>query len=560
MSSLYRFLSGEVPGGFVIFLLILFAITFIGLFLNRYSTVMNKRVLKTIIVSLLIFVTLTYTILRAARPPKEEPVQIGVWPLEFVSSAGTMDSSAFRHYGLGWMIAEMISYQASQQTPAHVSFLRPEWMVESLDSTDRYSFSLKNENLLSWAKLIQLEYIAGGQYKISNNQYEGEIIIYEVQSQKPIKQISFSLPLLSGHTDVQPVAEDVIRFLFKEDGLTYNPAESDWSLFSSPGITDYSTGRYLLALDRIQESLPWFLKALKRDSAAALNWYGTGLAYGEMMLRAKDEKIRHDFQNRCVYHLKKAGQRSEQFEPAYIALAKYYLFIEPEPRYFDAEAALLAAHALYERDYEIYYLLSFMQKARWGLFGYNDRESLLKKSIETNPAGFYSYIELGKNLMEWARPNDYKARLAMEYFIIAKRLRPNNPSAIRGLVSGYDYVGQFDQAMELLNKHHQAYPDQSEFYYIKGILHYHIGAKLNQNKKLKEAAAEYAQAELSFKNSIQLKTNGYAYLYLGKIYDIQKRRNEAIEAYRGAMKNISKEDKFREEARKKLREYYPDVE
>jgi hypothetical protein len=57
-----------------------------------------------------------------------------------------------------------------------------------------------------------------------------------------------------------------------------------------------------------------------------------------------------------------------------------------------------------------------------------------------------------------------------------------------------------------------------------------------------------------------LKPNGYAYLYLGKIYDIQKRRNEAIESYRGAMKYISKEDKYREEARKKLKEYFPDVE
>ncbi len=105
MSSLYRFLSGEVPGGFVIFILITFAIGFIGFFLHRYSTVINKRVLKTVVYSLLIFVTLSYAIIRSARPPKDEPVQIGVWPLEFAFS-GTGDSASYRHYGLGWAVDE----------------------------------------------------------------------------------------------------------------------------------------------------------------------------------------------------------------------------------------------------------------------------------------------------------------------------------------------------------------------------------------------------------------------------------------------------------------------
>ncbi len=560
MNSFYRFLSGEVPGGFVIFLLIVFAVSFIGWYLHRYSTVINKNYLKKLVFGLLFFITFSWILLRAARPPKEEPVQIGIWPLEFVSTPGTTDSSGTGHWGFGWALAEMASYQAALQTPSHISFLRPDWMLKSLDSSDRYQFSMNTGNLLSWSKLIQLEYVAGGHYRLIENHYDGEIVFYEVQSQKPVKVIPLSVPVKSGLTELRPVAEELIRYVFDEVGLSYKPETADWGLYGSPGLYDYSAGRYLHAFDRTAESLPVFLKALRTDSASALNWYGAGLAYGELMLRTKDEQTRRNNQLRCEYHLKKSGQLNENFEPAYIALAKSYLFIEPEPRYFDAEAALLAAHSLYDRDYEIYYLLSFMQKARWSLFGFDDRESLLKKAIETNPAAFPAYIELGNNLLEWARPHDYKARQAMDNFIIAKKLRPNNPSAVRGLVTGYDYVGYYDKALELLNQYGHVYTDQSEYNYIRGIVQYHIGAKHKLSRQPREEAAANAEAELSFKKAIQIKPHGYAYLYLGKIYDIQKRRNDAIEAYRGAMRYIPKEDKYREEARKKLREYFPDAE
>lgn len=560
MNSVYRYLSGEVPGGFVIFLLIVFAVSFIGWYLHRYSTVINKSTLKKVIFGLLFFIIFSWILLRAARPPKEEPIQIGIWPLEFMSPSGAADSADIGHRGFGWALAEMTSYQASLQTPSHISFLRPEWMVESLDSADRFQFSSQTGNMLSWAKLIQLEYVAGGQYRLTDQRYSGDIVIYDVESQKLLKSFPFSVPVKPGLHELQPVAEELIRYLFSEAGLTYKSESADWSLFASSELYAYGAGRYMNALDRTAESLPVFLAALKKDSASALNWYGAGLAYGKLMIQTKDEEMKRNYQRRCEYHLKKSGQLKEDFEPAYIALAKSYLFIEPEPRYFDAETALLAAHALYDRDYEIYYLLSFMMKPRWSLFGFEDKESLLKKAIETNPAAFHAYIELGNSLLEWARPHDYKASQAMDNFMIAKKLRPTNPSAIRGLATGYDYVGLYDKALELLNKYGHVYTDQSEYHYIKGIVQYHIGAKHKLNRQPREEAAANAEAELSFKKAISIKPHGYAYLYLGKIYDIQKRRNEAIEAYRGAMKYISKEDKYREEARKKLKEYFPDVE
>ncbi len=559
MSSLYRFLSGEVPGGFLIFFLVVFAVSFIGFFLNRYSTVINKRKLKTVIISLLVFLTVSYAIIRSARPPKEIPIQIGIWPPAFIPRSSA-DSSHALHYALGWAIAEMSTHHSSLQSPAHVSFLRPEWMVESLDSADRFTFGRNTEYLLTWAKLIELEYVAGGQYQIKDNRYEGEISVYEVASGKALKTIGFATSLKPLLPELQTIAEELILCLFKESGLTFRYDNSNWALFGSPAIPEYMAGRFLLSMDRPDEALPRFQSALKKDSASALNWYGTGLVYGRLMLNTKAEKTRKDYEKRCEYHLKKAGHLDENFEPAYIALARCYLFVEPEPRYFEAEAALMAAQSLYDRDYDIYFLLSFMQKARWELFGFDSREALLKKSIETNPAAFHSRIELGKNLLEWAKPFDYRARMAMEQFYTARQLRPNNPSAIRGLVTGYDYIGQYDKALDLLKQYSHVYTDQSEFNYINGILHYHIAVRHRMKKKFKEEFESYAVAETYFKKAIQIQPNGYAFLYLGKIYDLQKRRNEAIEAYRGAMRYISREDKYREEARKKLREYFPDVE
>lgn len=560
MSDLYRFLSGEVPGGFVVFLLFFFAIAFIGFFLYRYSTVINKRQLKITVIVLLSLLTFSYLIIRAARPPQPLAVHIAIWPLRFETTENLPDSLLIHHSSLGWLVAEYAVYQASQQTPPHIMFLRPEWSVGSLDSADRFTFNRTDTNLIRWSQLIGVEYWAGGFYRLMNNRYEGEIRIFEREGKKPLHTISFSFPVHFSNEDISTPAEELARFLVRKTGHRFESHLCDRSLFSNRALPGYGQARYLHALDRSNECLTASLQALKKDSSSALNWYATGLAYGSVMLRTKNEKERKSLQNRCEYHLKKAGQLREEFELAYIALARYYLFFEPEPRYLDAEAALLASHALYERDYEIYHLLSFMQKARWSLFGFDNREELLKKAIENNPAAFHSYIELGNVFLGWASAHNYRSRQALEHFLIAWNLRPNHPLAIRGLVTGYDYIGQHDKALELLNRYQQAYTDQSEYYYIKGVVYYHIGARHKIKKQFKEEAAAYSEAETCFKKAIHIRPHGYSFLYLGKLYDIRNQRNEAIEAYRGAMRHIDREDKYREEARKKLRQYFPDVE
>jgi tetratricopeptide (TPR) repeat protein len=237
------------------------------------------------------------------------------------------------------------------------------------------------------------------------------------------------------------------------------------------------------------------------------------------------------------------------------------MFFKPEPRYLDAEIALIGANELYDRDYTVYYVLSYMQQLRWESFGLSSKEEVLKKAITVNPAGFDSYINLGRSYLELSKAHDYRAKLAMEHYGMAQQLRPADFEAIIGMVTACDYIGLYDRALRLLEFAEKLYPAKADVYYNLGVVTYHIGNSYKPKKKPKEEREQYQIAEAYFKKAIQLKpSHGYAYLYLAKIYAEFKNNEQAIESLRMVMKLLDREDRYREEARRKLNEFFPDVE
>ena len=567
MDYLIRFLSGEVPGGFFLYFSIIIILSFFYWYIIRHSPVVNKRKFSIFMFTVMGFITLTYLVLRLARPPHHENIYIGILPLE--NSNVVADSSLRKeieqYSGTGWALAESASRISESASPPYLYCLRPEWLENSHDHDSLGKVSIFDEqHLLDWASLIKLNYLAAGTFRITSKSLELNISIFDVAARKAIRQLPFSTPLANSKewaAHITEVSLELSKFLYHCADEKFNASKIDPSFYSIAGLTDYSRGKKLLSQKLIDSSLYAFQSALSKDSASALTWYGLGLAHGELMLRSKDSKSYEYHQHRTEYFLKKAGQIDSTFEPSVSALAKYYMFFKPEPRYLDAEIALIGANELYNRDYNVYYILSYMQKLRWESFGMSSKEEVLQKAIELNPAGFDSYINLGKSYLELSKPHDYRAKLAMEYYKVAQLLRPADFEAITGMATASDYVGMYEQALKLLKFAEQIYPEKADVYYSLGVINYHIGAGYKNKKKLKEERDQYLIAEAYFKKAIQMKPNhGYAYLYLAKIYTEFKENKEAIEALRMVMKILDRDDKYREEARRKLNEFFPDVE
>lgn len=567
MEKINRFLSGEVPGGFLLFFSIMLVLYFFYWYIMRHSPVVNRRKFSIFMFTLMGFTAFTYIILRAARPPRAENIYIGMLPLEMENPiADSANHKAIHKYsGAGWALAETASRFCESASPPQLFFLRPEWLVNSHNNDSLGKVSVFDEaHLLDWATLIRLKYVVAGTFKVTGNKLEMRITVFETATKQSVRQFPISLPLTTGKEwagQIEGIALDLTNILYQLADVKFNNSKIDTAPFQTAGLLDYARGKNLLAQQLIDSSLSEFQSALRTDSSSTLAMYGLGVAHGELMIRTKDKK-KHEFhQIRTEYYLKKAYQSNETFQPSVSSLAKYYMFFNPEPRYLDAEIALLEAHGLYDRDYNVYYILSYMQQLRWESFGLSSKEEVLQKAISVNPAGFDSYINLGRSFLALSKPHDYRAKLAMEYYNMAQQLRPVDFEAISGMVTACDYVGMYDRALKLLEFAEKIYPEKADVYYNLGVINYHIGSSFKPKKKVKEEHEKYLMAEAYFKKAIQMKPNhGYAYLYLAKIYAEFKNDNDAIQALRMVMKILDREDKYREEARRKLNDYFPDVE
>ena len=567
MENIIRFLSGEVPGGFFLYFCIIFILSFFFWYIVRHSPVVNKRKFSIFMFTALGFVTLTFTILRIARPPQPDVIYVGILPLENENTAADslLRNMIDKYSGTGWALAEASSRYSELSSPQHINFLRPEWLVSSHDNDSLGKVSVFDDaHLLDWATLIKLKFLAAGTFKVTGNMLQLNILIYEVATRKSIRQIPISIPLTSEKEwpeHLSSTSIELSRILYQCVDEQFDESKIYLKTYLTPGLLNYSRGKYLLAYKFIDSSLSAFQWALKNDSAGILNWYGMGIAHGELMLRTKDNKTHQFHQYRTEYYLKKAGQIDETFQPSISALAKYYMFFKPEPRYLDAEIALIGANELYNRDYNVYYVLSYMQKLRWESFGLSSKEEVLQKAIRLNPGGFDSYINLGKSYIELSKPHDSRAKLAMDNYSVAHELRPIDFEAITGMVLACDYVGMYDRALKLLEFAEKIHPEKADVYYNLGIINYHIGVSYKPKRKKNEERAQYLIAEAYFKKAVQMRPNhGYAYMYLAKIYAEFKNDHDAIEALRMVMKILDRDDKYREEARRKLNEFFPDVE
>lgn len=557
MDRFFRYVSGEVPGGFPALIGILIAILIFFWYLHRYSPVINKKRLRVVTTGLIAFLLFTYVIARLARPPKPEIVNIAVFPME-MEWDGPDSLQKARWMGTGWILGEMISRAGEMTSPPHVMFVRPEWLSASFDGQTRFSFQDAGR-VADFGRQFGFEAAVSGRVHIQRDRVVTECTVQDLRNGRAesLNQSWSSRDLPAALVPFVVAVTHKVYTLIDEQPSDNIP---DLRHYEKPPALSYGVVRQLIADSSAAKALPIAEETVRLDSSAVLAWLALGYAHMELMILAEDEATRRYHMQRAEVYLKKSGQLDPEFQPVYSALTQLFMLVRPEGRYLDAEFAMIDGHQLYDRDYMAYYYLSFMNKLRWESLRMYSEEQILERALEINPAGFKALLRLGQHHLEFSRPNDHLSQLALNQFVKAYRMRPRSREAILGLVTAYDHLNYFKEAISLLDSARAHYPNDTEIMYSLGVIRFHLSGTYKAKKQTQSEAEELGKAEQAFLEAVRLGNHPYSHLYLGKIYDYRNQRNEAIEAFRAAMRLLPQDDRFREEARKKLREYFPDVE
>jgi tetratricopeptide (TPR) repeat protein len=356
------FLSGNVPGGFILYLFLLFVVGFILFFLGRYSEIFAWEKMKTRLVYYGISLTTIYAAAWLALRPAQLPDKIVVFP------------SLGQTYSEKLAFADLAKTMLAEAESGYYVY-QPEWFVESFGE----EWTSSQEKQLMFAAKIDAEYAIIA--RTEGNQYSWAVVDADNFDQKPemthqatrdnlVKELQSSLSAIRGVRLKQFSAE---------------------APFLSEGIYRLKWWYMRDSLDQILALYPT-LQESEQNSNYVKTAYAAALLRKGYEVKKRNEDIKNPY--------KFSENHEDYFNKARKPLVETAL-IEPE----NTDIGLLIAHAnILEEKFDIadaalknvvvndrynaraYFLLSFLHPSRYPAYGFNDRRELLDHALALDPA------------------------------------------------------------------------------------------------------------------------------------------------------------------------------
>lgn len=554
MESMINFLSGEVPGGIYSLLVPVVIVVGISIYLYRISEIIDKRKLKKYTLGLIVVICAAYVLVRIENPPPLPVYRVAVFPY-------VPDSAARDLAWIGTALPTVANRLCEDVAPPNLLMYRPEWIFKSFgDDTAGHVDGTDLNRLFAWAESMELDYLVFGSFSDAGEQIRVRSTIRSMSDKEDVESFEILIQKQVLAQGLLSLGEQIAQKVYVLAGLEYQPDVERRNLFQTPALGDVLSANHALLTGDLDGGYQQGLAALEQDDQSPLVLFMLGSIELEKMILAEDQKEKERFRKQAEAHLKRSGQLDGKFEPAFIALTRYYLFLEPEHDYFSAQACLEISRELNPTDAEIYWLLSFLHESRFADFQFKDRIEVLERTVYLNPGHFGALLELGDLHRQRSAPHDYYSKQALKNYWKAQKLRPGSVRVLVALGAMYDYLGRYEEALNTFDQALEQDSTNADIYYSIGISYYHQGTYQRKLKKLEKMGAFYETAERNLKKAVALSNHTYAYLYLGKIYEIQDRKEEAIEAYRAVMRLADLKDRYREEARKRLARFFRDIE
>lgn len=496
MNSVFELLSGEVPGGFLLLILILFIINLSLFFFYKGSKFFSKEVYQKKTIRSNLIIIIIYITLWIVLKPIPLPDSILFVPMQNGEKCD-------------YMMSEILETHLSDNLSEEYRLHDWEWFYQTCNRDSINNFDYR----FSVARRLNVDLIVTGTILDKSN-----IKINALSSNLNFSQ-NFELE------QKNTVSEKILNWLnskyeiFKTNDFQYKViVENEIQKITKAKILYYD-GKFSEALTIIEnlEPEPSILK-----SEILLEFGKKELPnHNVSEFEKKQNKYFALVQNLLITIAKEGNDNAELNR----ILGRMYLF---EDKYKEAEIFLKKALTQNPYDSRIYNDLYYLHYDRYKDLGFNNRFEVLKKAIELDKG----YVEAVLNLA-----NDYfqtgtgiktgtGTTFALQTLNDYMKINSENDKILNLLASINLQIKHTDEAIEIYNKLIAKDNKNSQLYYNLGIGYFH--------KK------NYKKAETAFLKSIEIDEYPDSFLYVGAINKIIGNFEKALYYYRERIKRRKK--------------------
>ena len=514
MGDAVSFLSGQVPGGILLFLIILVIINLVFLFLKSSKLLSEKESTKKQLTFSAVFF-IFYIILWFVTQPPAPKMRIAVLPVPSENGKVQLKGNSFAFTDL---------FQRTAFNNLNSKYLIHRWQhlfeTAGSDSVQSYKYWQAAAEKIKADILIELTADGGDAVCIVTSFYEenNEVKRYDLEGAAQYG------PLLEKLNNEFDFFEEITRADVKP--------VPDYCLGAE---VQFLLGEYEAALNLLKDKNDLPARFLRGKIYA-----GKGLQHkidGEKALINAPKIDEFDKARKIFADIIRAEEDTP--ETAYW-LGRMALHIQDYNR---AELYLKNALIGDRENSRIYYSLSFLLNRRLEELGFKSRTDILEKAVYYDPGYGKAVYQLADEyfLSGSGVPSGIGAVMAKKVILNYLRIKDGDPNILSLLGSIYFKTSELDKAYKVFSGLLDRFPDDSNSHYNMGIVYY-----------LQE---DYPKALEFFLKAIEMDDNLDSYLYAGLVYQKMGDKESALKYYRQRVrKKTGGGDKYAREAMKGIRQ------
>jgi len=526
MKNIFKFLSGNIPGGFSFYLFLIFLLFFVLYYLYRNSELFSGRHFRKWFVIFFLIISLGYALLWYRNPP---PAILSRYSFQ-----------VFPNDEKSKWLADYLNFEIHKRIKPYKSntnYYYQYWW-NSLSNTSMPQIKTN----LYFQKLPVHDFVEGT-ITSSNSQIALKLLYKRMPENKMVDEYNIKFHEDEYGKSLSQIIEWVGRYLPVQNNFQ-NISISDSLYYRA--INEFFAGKYQSSknkLEMVLQRLPnnmdvkkWIeyntikLSGMEGKNSKKSNPYDLRKEPWQIELAKARQELKLIFQNNIENNVE------DHF--LNILMAESYIY---EQNFAEAEIFLKNAYINNPFDVIVLNNLSHLHPSRYKELGFSNVYDIYDRIISYCPIYEVVLIKYVEKLLLKAPVNSPQSKKASQLIHNFIEINASSSSAWILLAEYYRSTLQKDLAVRALIKADSLEPNQSLVQYNLGVLYY-----MDKNLKI---------AEQHLKKAIELNNYLDAYLYLGAINMENANYTKALEYFRYRVAHKTGEDDYYAvEAMKGIRE------
>jgi tetratricopeptide (TPR) repeat protein len=504
MTDYYHLLSGNVPGGFLLYLLVVIVIIMVLYFMYRVNEFFTRKIIVRSLIISIILVTFLYAFIWYKNPP---PHVLKRYTIGLIQS--DTPQNWFGEYVTDFISANTRPYISSR------SFLFPHQWFYKITPTD----SALEENFLKRSfTLIPVEFVLTGNIQKQGKKFHVALFLnkspgFVVQKSAEADFNIFNLAvfldwLKSQFGEYIPFKTESPAFEFYKPDSLYQLARRNFFMGNYEQVRELLKSKGDGGINVIKYDLLDAYTQIKISGEESLafpksNPYDPKLTSWEKELKNARDRI---------VNIIRSGKQDNLAD---LMVAESYIW---QRDYASAEIFLEKAHVDNPFDIDVLLNLSFLHPSRYKEFGFSNIENIMDEILYYCPIDEPVLLRWSENILEgnpaYTAPPKKARRMVEKYLEI-------NPHSYKAWLMLGKILAQNlerDMALKTFMKADSILPNN-------GVINYNIGVLLYEWHQ-SERALDYLNKSIEYDNYLD------SYLYLGTIYEEQGQYQKALEYFR----------------------------